>query len=158
MVRAGEGNTRPLPEYGDFLEDEIKERLERIDGISTVNVFGGVSRELQIVINPDELARFNMTIPRSWQPAVGEHQRLGRRGRRGQAPLRRARRWQARHHRGDRRRGAAQRGQGNAGIARPGAGSDVAEVGFAYKENTAQLRFRGEPALAFNLCANRAPT
>ena len=63
IVSAGEGNVRPLAQYGDFLEDEIKERLERIDGISAVNVFGGVSQELQIVIHPEELARFNLTIP-----------------------------------------------------------------------------------------------
>ena len=62
MVKAGEGNTRPLPEYGDFLEDEIKEPLERIDGISTVNVFGGVTRELQITVDPERLSRFGLTV------------------------------------------------------------------------------------------------
>ena len=45
MVTAGEGNVRPLPQFGDFLVDESKERLERIDCVSSVNVFGGVSRE-----------------------------------------------------------------------------------------------------------------
>jgi HAE1 family hydrophobic/amphiphilic exporter-1 len=47
MVKAQDGNIRPLPTYGDFVEDVVKERLERVNGVSTVNVFGGVSRELQ---------------------------------------------------------------------------------------------------------------
>ena len=62
-LRAAEGNNRPLPEYGDFMEDVIKSRIERVEGVSLVNVFGGVERELQIVISPEELARFGLTIP-----------------------------------------------------------------------------------------------
>jgi len=57
------GNTRPIEEYGDFAEDIVKERLERVDGVSGVNVYGGASREMQIIISPERLARYGLTIP-----------------------------------------------------------------------------------------------
>ncbi|WP_127654239.1 efflux RND transporter permease subunit [Alexandriicola marinus] len=152
MVSAGEGNTRPMAEYGDFLEDEIKERLERIEGISTVNVFGGVASELQIVINPDELARYNMTIPavvaslRSENISVSAGQIDEGKRRyivRADGKLNTIRAIEDVVLRSE--------GQGNSGILGRVRVADVARVEFAYKENTSQLRFRGEPALAFNL-------
>ncbi len=56
-------NTRPIEQFGDFAEDVIQERLERVEGVSAVNVFGGASRELQIVVQPERLARYGLTIP-----------------------------------------------------------------------------------------------
>ncbi len=152
MVSAGEGNSTPLPQYGDFLEDEIKERLERIDGISTVNVFGGVSRELQIVINPDELARYNMTIPAVVQSLRSENISVSA-GEVDEGKRRYVVRAEGRLDTIQAIEDVVLRseGQGSAGILGRVRVSDVADVGFAYKENTAQLRFRGEPALAFNL-------
>ncbi|MEO1155108.1 MAG: efflux RND transporter permease subunit, partial [Pseudomonadota bacterium] len=63
LITAGEGNTRSLPTYGDFVEDIIKERVERIEGVSAVNVFGGVTRELQIVVDPRSLSQYRLTVP-----------------------------------------------------------------------------------------------
>ena len=152
-LRAAEGNTRPLPHYGDFIEDLVKERLERIDGVSTVNVFGGVARELQIVIRPEELARYGLTIPQIVARLREENVSLSA---------------------GDVDEGKRRyvvRADGNldtveavesvvlrsAGLRTDGAilgrvlVRDVADVDFAYKDPTARLRFRGEPAMAFNL-------
>lgn len=152
MVSAGEGNVRPLPEYGDFLEDEIKERLERIDGISNVNVFGGVSRELQIKINPEELARYNMTIPFVVSRLRSENISVSA-GAINEGKRRYIVRADGKLDTVEAIENVILRseGQGNADILGRVRVSDVANVEFAYKENTAQLRFRGEPALAFNL-------
>lgn len=152
IVSAGEGNDRPLPEYGDFLEDEIKERLERIDGISTVNVFGGVSRELQIVIHPEELARFNMTIPSVVATLRSENISVSA-GEVDEGKRRYVVRADGKLNTIQSIKDVVLRseGQGNAGILGRVRISDIADVNFAYKENSAQLRFRGEPALAFNL-------
>ncbi|MDX8352815.1 efflux RND transporter permease subunit [Cognatiyoonia sp. IB215182] len=152
IVSAGEGNLTPMPNYGDFLEDEVKERLERIDGISTVNVFGGVSRELQIVINPEELARYNMTIPAVVQSLRSENVSVSA-GEVDEGKRRYVVRAEGRLDTIQSIEDVVLRseGQGAAGILGRVRVSDVADVGFAYKENTAQLRFRGEPALAFNL-------
>ncbi|MEO0386564.1 MAG: efflux RND transporter permease subunit, partial [Pseudomonadota bacterium] len=63
LVTAGAPGIRPLPTYGDFVEDVVKDRIERVEGVSAVNVFGGVTRELQITVNPRQLARFGLTVP-----------------------------------------------------------------------------------------------
>jgi HAE1 family hydrophobic/amphiphilic exporter-1 len=57
-----EGNTRPISEYGDFAEDVIQERLERVPGVSRVNVFGGSEREIQVTVDPQVLARYRLTV------------------------------------------------------------------------------------------------
>ncbi|HBM88299.1 MAG TPA: AcrB/AcrD/AcrF family protein, partial [Rhodobiaceae bacterium] len=57
------GNERPMNSYGDFVEDVIQERLERVPGVSRSNLFGGTERELQVVIHPDRLARYGLTVP-----------------------------------------------------------------------------------------------
>ncbi|MFL4468703.1 efflux RND transporter permease subunit [Tateyamaria armeniaca] len=152
MVRAGEGNTRPLPEYGDFLEDEVKERLERIDGVSAVNVFGGVSRELQIIIKPEELARFNLTIPAVVSSLRTENISVSA-GVIDEGKRRYVVRAEGRLNTIQAIQDVVLRseGQGSAGILGRVHVSDVADVAFAYKENTSQLRFRGEQALAFNI-------
>ena len=56
------GNDRPMHEYGDFIEDNVKERLERVTGIGRINIFGSSEREIQIVVDPTLLARYRLTI------------------------------------------------------------------------------------------------
>jgi HAE1 family hydrophobic/amphiphilic exporter-1 len=56
------GNERPIHEYGDFIEDNVKERLERVTGIGRINLFGSSEREIQIVVDPTLLARYRLTI------------------------------------------------------------------------------------------------
>jgi HAE1 family hydrophobic/amphiphilic exporter-1 len=57
------GNDRDMITYGDFLEDVVQERIERIDGISGVNIFGETEREMRIVVDADRLAQFRLTVP-----------------------------------------------------------------------------------------------
>lgn len=152
MVRAQEGNTRALPTYGDFVEDIVKERLERVNGVSNVNVFGGVARELQIVIRPEELARLGLTIPEVVARLRAENISISA------GDVEEGKRRYTVRADGNLNtieainsvvlRSESLGGTGALGRVRVG---DVAEVSFAYKENSARLRFRGEPALAFNI-------
>ncbi len=57
------GNERDLITYGDFLEDVVQERIERIDGISGVNIFGETEREMRIVVDAERLAQYRLTVP-----------------------------------------------------------------------------------------------
>lgn len=57
------GNERPMNSYGDFVEDVVQERIERVPGVSRSNVFGGTERELKVEIHPDRLARYGLTVP-----------------------------------------------------------------------------------------------
>ncbi|PCJ61537.1 MAG: acriflavin resistance protein [Rhodospirillaceae bacterium] len=57
------GNTTPIASYGNFVEDFIQDRLERVPGVSRSNVFGGSERELQIIVDPEKMARYGLTVP-----------------------------------------------------------------------------------------------
>ncbi|MCG6884256.1 MAG: efflux RND transporter permease subunit [Silicimonas sp.] len=152
VAHAAEGNTRHLPEYGDFMEDVVKERLERIDGVSTVNVFGGVSRELQIVIRPEELARFGLTIPQVINRLRSENVSLSA-GDVDEGKRRYVVRADGNLNTVESIESVVLRSEavGQAGGLGRVRVADVATVAFAYKEATARLRFRGEPSLAFNI-------
>ncbi len=62
MLTREPGNERDLLTYGDFLEDVVQERIERIEGISGVNIFGETEREMRIVVNADRLAQYHLTV------------------------------------------------------------------------------------------------
>ena len=57
------GNERPIHTYGDFAEDVIQDRLERVAGVSRVNVFGGSEREMIVEVDPRRMAQFELTVP-----------------------------------------------------------------------------------------------
>lgn len=145
------GETRPIETFGDFVENTVKERLERVEGVSTVNVFGGVERELQIAIDPERLARFRLTIPEIVARLREESLSLSA----GDI------------EEGKRRYVVRAEGQLNSvaavndvvlrsGVASEGGGfgrvrvADVADVRFGYKEPTSRIRHKGVPALAVN--------
>jgi HAE1 family hydrophobic/amphiphilic exporter-1 len=43
-------------------EDVVKPRLERIEGVASVNVYGGVEREIQVEVDPARLASHGLSI------------------------------------------------------------------------------------------------
>ncbi len=62
ILRRNKGNTRDMHEYLDFAKDVIQDRLERVKGIARVNVFGGGEKELQVIVDPERMARFGLTV------------------------------------------------------------------------------------------------
>ena len=56
------GNERPIHEYGDFLDDVVRDRLERVPGVARVNIYGVSNREIQIIVEPEQLAYYQMTV------------------------------------------------------------------------------------------------
>ncbi|GAB6053125.1 efflux RND transporter permease subunit [Magnetospira thiophila] len=58
------GNETPIHTYGDYVENVIQDRLERVKGVSKVNVYGGSSQRMEVVIDPQALARYRLTVPR----------------------------------------------------------------------------------------------
>lgn len=61
-IYPAEGNTRSIHEYGDFVEDVIRERFKRAPGVADVNVYGGGPRELHITVDPDRMAQYGLTV------------------------------------------------------------------------------------------------
>lgn len=51
-----------VPQMRRFAEDFIEARLERVSGVSDANVLGGLEEEMQVVIDPQELAARQLTI------------------------------------------------------------------------------------------------
>ncbi|MEG3620199.1 efflux RND transporter permease subunit [Magnetovibrio sp. PR-2] len=56
-------NTTPIHTYGDYVEDVIQDRLERVPGVAGMNVYGGTSREMRITVDPVRLSNFGLTVP-----------------------------------------------------------------------------------------------
>jgi len=60
------GRDRPFPNintYGDFVENVIQDRLERVPGVAGMNVYGGSPREMRVIVNPERLANYQLTVP-----------------------------------------------------------------------------------------------
>jgi len=56
------GNSRPIFKYGDFVDDVIVDRMERVEGVALVNAFGGDERELRVIVDPRRLTLYKLTI------------------------------------------------------------------------------------------------
>ncbi|MEM9784743.1 MAG: efflux RND transporter permease subunit, partial [Pseudomonadota bacterium] len=151
------GNDREMQEFGDFANDVIKERLERVEGVSSVNIFGGVERELQIILDPERLAQYRLTIPEVVNKLRAESISVSA-GDIDEGKRRYVVRAEGELNEIDAVRGVVLRSGTNGGGAaltddfRGGRVfvSDVAEVRFGYKEPTARIRTKGEPSIAIN--------
>ncbi|AGI69722.1 multidrug resistance protein [Octadecabacter antarcticus 307] len=150
LMTAKEGNTRAMPTYGDFLEDVIKDRVERIEGVSAVNVFGGTQRELQVIVDPQRLSRYGLTVPEVVRVLRSENISTSA-GDVDEGKRRYVVRTESSLNTEDAIRNVVLRSDvANGGVGRVRV-MDVAEVSFAYQEATSRLRFEGEPGLAFNV-------
>ncbi len=63
IITREEGNEQPIHTFRDLVEDTVQDRLERVNGVSKVNVYGGSERELQVTVDPDRMARYQLTVP-----------------------------------------------------------------------------------------------
>ncbi|MDG1168164.1 MAG: efflux RND transporter permease subunit [Sulfitobacter sp.] len=150
LLTAKDGNNREMPTYGDFVEDVIKDRVERIEGVSAVNVFGGVTRELQVVVDPRRLSRYGLTVPEVVRILRTENISISA-GDVDEGKRRYVVRTEGNLNTEEAIRNVVLRsGAATGGIGRVRVG-DVADVGFAYKEPTSRLRYKGQPGLAFNV-------
>ena len=176
ILKRAPGNiSTPMEHYGPFAEDVIKERIERVDGVATVNVYGGVDRELQVLVDPERLAKFRLTVPEVIEKLRRESISVSAgnvdEGKRryivrveGELDTLEAVREVVLRSGAARGRDAGTTdgslanggGVGSGGFDgnRAGGGRvyvrDVAEVRFGFKEPTARIRHKGVPAIAIN--------
>ncbi len=167
ILKRAPGNTKPIEEYGPFVTDVLKERIERVDGVAGVNIFGGIDRELQVLLDPEKLAAYRLTVPYVLSRLRQESVSLSA-GNVDEGKRRYVVRVEGELDTIDAvgavvlRTGAAPRNPATANLpaepgAEPGAGRfgrvfvrDVAEIRFGFKEPSARIRHMGEPAIAFN--------
>lgn len=62
VMRTEPGNPRDIQTYRSFFENEIRQHLERIEGVADLFVGGGRLEELHVVADPEKLAAYGLTI------------------------------------------------------------------------------------------------
>ncbi len=62
ILKTTTGNERQVQTYLTFFEDEIRQHIERVKGVSDLFVGSGTEEEMHVVINAEKLAAYNLTI------------------------------------------------------------------------------------------------
>ncbi len=146
-----EGNERPIHEYGDFMDDVVKERMERVPGVAKVNVYGGSERRIEVVMEAELMARYGLTVSEVLATlraanasfSAGDVEELKRRyvvRTEGELDSLESIREVV-------LRSSQDESSGRFGRVIVG---DIATVQYGYTEPTARIRINGEPAIAMN--------
>jgi HAE1 family hydrophobic/amphiphilic exporter-1 len=151
IVRRAEGNERPVHEFGDFVEDVIKDRIERVPGVSRVTVYGGSEQEIHVTVEPQLLARFGLTVSEVTEAMRSANASISA-GDIDEGKRRYVVRTEGELNRLEEIRKVVLRSSDDAATGRLARVTvdDVAEVTFGFKEPTSSIRILGEPAIAFN--------
>ena len=151
MVKVA-NNVKSMHTYGDFAEDTIQDRLERVPGVSRVNVYGGSQQRMEIIVNPDSMARYGLTVTE----VVGKLRAANasvsagdvEEGKRRYVVRTEGELSKIEHVRAVLLR--SERDTTSGRMARVTVG-DIAEVKLNYKDPVARIRFNGQPAMAVNI-------
>ena len=151
IIQRMEGNVRPIHEYGDFIEDTIKERLERVPGVARVNMFGGSERELRVTVDPKKMARYGLTVRDVVTALQGANTSISA-GDITEGKRRYIVRTDSELKTPDRVRAVLLRSAEDSATGRLGRVTlgDIGDVSFGHKDPVARIRTFGEPAMAVN--------
>jgi len=62
ILKSNETNPRHIETYRTFFENEIRQHLERVEGVADLFIGSGVDEEMHIVVRPEQLAAYGLTI------------------------------------------------------------------------------------------------
>ena len=62
ILKTMDANPRQVETYRTFFENEIRQHLERVKGVSDLFVGAGTRQEMHVVIKPDRLAALGLTV------------------------------------------------------------------------------------------------
>ena len=62
MLRPIKKINKSMNEFGDLADNLVKTELEKIPGISRSNIFGGSKTEMQVIVDPQRLSLYKLTI------------------------------------------------------------------------------------------------
>lgn len=149
IIKKVEGNEKPIHEYGNFVEDIVKERLERVPGIGRINVYGGSERQIQVIVDPESLARYQLTVNNLIIALRRSNISLGA-GEVNEGKRRYVVRTEGQlDNLNVIRQVPVRSSSGSGGLGRVVV-SDVAEVKFGFKTPTSSIRLLGNPSLAMS--------
>nr|MBO2479982.1 AcrB/AcrD/AcrF family protein [Bacillota bacterium] len=61
VMMLGLSGERPLEELQAIAEDQIEPALRKVDGVASVAIAGGLTEEIQVVLDPDKLTEYGLT-------------------------------------------------------------------------------------------------
>jgi HAE1 family hydrophobic/amphiphilic exporter-1 len=134
-----------LPHMQYLVEDLVQPRMERVEGVSGINVFGGLEQELHVTFDPELLASMDITIPQLRSALRNENTDISG-GDFGEGKRRYVVRTVSRY-------ASPQEVKDTIITVRGGVPiyvGDVADVTVAYEKPRALVRHKGKPAIAFN--------
>ena len=151
VVTRSEGDERPMHTFGDFVTDTLKERLERVPGVSNSNVYGGSEREMRITVEPELMAHYRLTVTDVLQALRNANAFVSA------GDVEEGKRRYVVRTEGELNSPEAVRAVVLRSVEDPATGrsarvtmGDIAEVDFAYKDPTARIRYLGQAAIALN--------
>ncbi len=62
VLKAKQDNIEHINHFRTFFEDSVRQHLERINGVGSLLVFGGTDTTLDIIIDAQKMARYNVSI------------------------------------------------------------------------------------------------
>lgn len=62
ILKTKEGNQRPVQTYKTFFEDEIRQHIERVKGVSELFVGSGTEEQMHVIMSAEKLAAYRLTI------------------------------------------------------------------------------------------------
>jgi len=62
MLKTDEDNPNSIYTYRTFFENEIKQYLERVEGVADLFIGGGTEKEMHIIVKPEKLAAYGLTV------------------------------------------------------------------------------------------------
>jgi multidrug efflux pump subunit AcrB len=62
ILKSNETNPRHIETYRTFFENEIRQHLERVEGVADLFIGSGVDEEMHIVVRPELLASYGLTV------------------------------------------------------------------------------------------------
>lgn len=70
------GNQLSLPQVRSIVEDSIKPKIERLDGVGSVTILGGLEREVHVEVDIERINSLNISISQISQAIKGENLNL----------------------------------------------------------------------------------
>jgi HAE1 family hydrophobic/amphiphilic exporter-1 len=62
IMKSDEDNPNPVSTYKTFFENEVRQHLERVEGVADLFIGGGRERQMHVIAEPAKLASFGLTI------------------------------------------------------------------------------------------------
>jgi len=134
-----------VPHMKTMIDELVKPRMERVAGVASINVFGGLEEEMHVTFDPAQLASSGITVDQLANALRSDNRDISA-GDFGEGKRRYVVRTMSRYESPD----AVAQTVITVRKGVPIRVGDVADVALGYEKPTAMVRHMGTPAVAFN--------